>query len=171
MGRKGDALRAAKMARVTRTFTEEQLRLHDQQVKREAILMYQQELKRHTREQYNELNDRIRVEWEQRAKEFASDDLNNNFMNAVAYMFAIPCRVLIEQFGWKPVRYANCPQTRTEKLAVAMIEELNRITENEKKDIRTYARETFDKYGLKFVNDFVFNEGEAHDEVQNTVKE
>ena len=80
--------------------------------------MYQQELKRHTRQQYDELNDRIRVEWESRAKEFASDDLNNNFMNAVAYMFAIPCRVLIEQFGWKPVRFANCPQTKTERLAV-----------------------------------------------------
>ena len=148
MGRKGDALRAAKKQQATYTFTAAQLSEHDRQVSDFAV-----------QRRKDEINEDVRKEWESRAREFASADMNENFMNAVAYMFAIPCRVLIEQFGWKPVRYANCPQTRTERLAVAMIEELNRITESEKKDIRTYARETFDKYGLKFVNDFVFNEG------------
>lgn len=148
MGRKGDALRAAKKQQATYTFTAAQLSEHDRQVSDFAV-----------QRRKDEINEDVRKEWESRAREFASADMNENFMNAVAYMFAIPCRVLIEQFGWKPVRYANCPQTKTERLAVAMIEELNRITESEKKDIRTYARETFDKYGLKFVNDFVFNEG------------
>lgn len=148
MGRKGDALRAAKKQAAVYHFTAAQLAEHDRQVGDMAV-----------QRRKEQMDDAIRREWEARAQEFASADMNENFMNAVAYMFAIPCRVLIEQFGWKPVRYANCPQTRTERLAVAMIEELNRITESEKKDIRTYARETFDKYGLKFVNDFVFNEG------------
>lgn len=148
MGRKGDALRAAKKQKSSYTFTAEQLLEHDRQVGDMAV-----------QRRKEEINENVRKEWEARAQEFASADMNENFMNAVAYMFAIPCRVLIEQFHWKPVRYANCPQTRTERLAVAMIEELNRITEGEKKDMRTYARETFDKYGLKFVNDFVFNEG------------
>ena len=160
MGRKGDALRAAKKQQATYTFTAAQLAEHDRYVSDFAV--------QHRKE---EINENVRKEWQRRADEFATPDLNENFMNAVAYMFAIPCRVLIEQFGWKPVRYANCPQTRTEKLAIAMIEELNNISSNTKQDIRTYARETFDKYGLKFVNDFVFNEGEMHDEVQNAVKE
>lgn len=149
MGRKGDALRAAKKQAAVYTFTAAQLLEHDRQVADQAV-----------ERRKDEINEDVRKEWQQRAEEFATQDMNENFMNAVAYMFAIPCRVLIEHFGWKPIRYANCPQTKTERLAVAMIEELNRIVEDEKKDIRTYARETFDMYGLKFVNDFVFNEGE-----------
>lgn len=130
-------------------FTHEQLIEHDRIIGDRAV-----------ERRKEEIDAAVRKEWESRAREFATSDMNENFMNAVAYMFAIPCRVLIEQFGWKPVRFKNCPATRTERLAVAMIEELTRITENEKKDIRTYARETFEKYGLKFVNDFVFNEGD-----------
>ena len=158
MGKSGDLLRAKKAAAKIYHFSAAELEQHDRDQTRRAIELYERELKRREKERYDEANASIIAEWERRADEFATDDRNENFMNALAYMFAIPCRVLIEGFGWKPVR-KDRRETRIERFATLMIEEMNRITDTEQKDIRTYARETFELYGLKFVSDFVFTEG------------
>lgn len=147
MGKNGDRLRAAKQKTVY-TFTAEQLAERDRLMKLETIKLYRKELDKETKERHDELNERIREEWERRAADFGTDDLNETFANALAYMLTVPCRVLIEKYGWAP------PETggrKIKRFAQDMVNEIDNMTHTEKIDIREYARRTYQKYGVKFI--------------------
>lgn len=143
MSKKWKEEKARRKAAVMRTVSDEWLRQHDEQVAKAAIERYKAEM-----------NKSIEEEWNRRAAEYVSSDMEDNFRNAIAYMFAVPVRVLIEAFGWKPPSVSRT--TRTERFCEAIVEEFIRITEDEKTDVKSYAKETFDMYGIKFVNDFVY---------------
>lgn len=102
------------------------------------------------RENYERDQQRIREYWHEFEQQFASDDSDQNFYNLLSYMLAVCSRVLIERFGWKPVRYANCRKTKTELFAEYVAEEIAALEADETKDIRKYAEDVEKQYGVRF---------------------
>lgn len=154
MGKKGDELRRAKKQNVVYTFTREQLEARDavafEEFKKDIIKQVKAEAYEIDKKRAEELNRRVNEEWERREKEFASGDTEETFMNFMKYFLNLSCRVLIEQFGWKPAR--SCPgrPTKIMKYAAALVAEVGKITTDKNADIRGYCKETYEKYGVRF---------------------
>ena len=149
MGKKGDALRAAKLKNVTRTFTEEQLRAHDK-------LVIETFRERIVKEAVAEANERVEelnaLDWERRELAFMENHPIDNVLSCMSLLLATTARVLIERFGWKPIppdgHYDR--RNRTMRFADYVVDELDKITQDENADIRRYCAETYDLYGVKF---------------------
>ena len=90
--------------------------------------------------------------WDERARLFRTPDLGENFFNMLQYMLSVPSRVLIEKFGWKPVPKENEPYrlTKMERFAREVAAEIDRIGSDDMMDIRRYAEETYNLYGVKY---------------------
>lgn len=73
-----------------------------------------------------------------------SEDVND----LLSYLLALSARVLVEHFGWKPVRF-NVRKTRLERFAECLIAEINRIEDNGI-TLRDYVAETEQLYGVRF---------------------
>ena len=145
MGKNGALMRQNKRRGVTRTFTEEELLLHDMQVAKRALEIRDAENKKAERE----MRSRVTALWNERAEMFQSGSRDDNMLAYMRVLMAIPCRVLIEQFGWKVPRTRG-RNTKIMEFANAVAEEIERIREDERVDIVAYARETYDKYGVGF---------------------
>ena len=156
MGKKGAALRAAKKQSATYTFTGAQLEEHDRQVReayREDLRPRMMEAAKAAAKQYEaETVARINAEWDARAKEFNTEDANENFINLLSYLLAVSSRVLIEKFHWKPIpKDGNYDRrNRTMRYAECLVNEIQRIAGDEKLDIRKYNEETYQLYGVKY---------------------
>ena len=142
MGKKGAALRAAKKQSASYTFTGEQLKAHDKAV----IDAYKIDLEARMRETADQY---VREYYTKIGAEFNSGDDDTDTQTVVSYLLAISVRVLVERFGWKPVRY-NCRPTKTQRFAEYVIEEIDAIRHDENKDIHDYAKETEELYGVSF---------------------
>ena len=153
MGRKGDLLRAAKAQASTYTFTRAQLEAHDEAVKAEYRKSIMERVKAEAAEIDRQRDERFREKaealWAERRDEFQTGSEMGDLQTAVAWMLAVSVRVLVERFGWVPIR--NGHRTRLRRFAEGVLEELEKIQTDEKKDIIWYARETEDKYGVRFL--------------------
>lgn len=155
MGKNGDRLRAAKAARVTRTFTEEQLREHDRQV----VEAYKESADRHMRKVWDDFDHRQREEfdahvnkiWRERAEEFQSGTPAEQMETMLSYLLSVSARVLIEQFGWTPIEgHRFTKHNRLVRFCDAVIKEIDSVASNKDIGIQEYAAETYKKYGVCF---------------------
>lgn len=151
MGKKGDALRAAKLKNVTRTFTEEQLRAHDK-------LVIETFRERIVKEAVAEANERVEelnaLDWERRERAFMENHPIDNVLSCMSLLLATTARVLIERFGWKPIPSEGHfdRRNRTMRYCEEVEREIGRITADpEKADLIAYCNETYDLYGVKFI--------------------
>lgn len=155
MGKKGDLLRALK-AQKTYTFTHEQLREHDRVVAIDALKRAEVELKKKVDAEYEAKNAEIQQfitdEWKSREEIFMESHPNDNVISIMGLLMATSSRVLIEKFGWKPIpkdgKYDR--RNRTMRYADCLVDELQRIMNDENADIRRYCEETYNLYGVKF---------------------
>lgn len=140
MGRSGAALRAAKQENTRYTFTRVQLREHDDVVRRQYAERFKTEADRY-----------IDTEWEKRRKEFTSGVSDDDFQTLLSYMLAIPAKVLVERFNWTPCPKGREPgNNRLARFGEAIIDEIDSICSDDKKDIMDYCQAVYDKYGIKF---------------------
>lgn len=142
MGKTGALLRMRKDDTKTITFTQGQLKQHDVAVAQAAIKQRSRELEEEAKRQaLKQVGDLI------------TGDSEEDFYNTLQYLFAVSVRVLIEQFGWRPVE-SGCKngedhRYKVVKFAQALTDELNRLKGTG--DIKSYAKETAQKYGIGFV--------------------
>ena len=156
MGKKGDMLRALKAAQKTYTFTHEQLKEHDRVVAIDALKRAEVELKKKVDAEYEAKNAEIQQfitdEWKSREEIFMESHPNDNVISIMGLLMATSSRVLIEKFGWKPIpkdgKYDR--RNRTMRYADCLVDELQRIMNDENADIRRYCEETYDLYGVQF---------------------
>jgi len=156
MGKKGDLLRALKAAQKSYTFTHEQLKEHDRVVAIDALKRAEVELKKKVDAEYAAKNAEIQQfitdEWKSREEIFMESHPNDNVISIMGLLMATSSRVLIEKFGWKPIpkdgKYDR--RNRTMRYADCLVDELQRIMNDENADIRRYCEETYDLYGVKF---------------------
>ena len=143
MGKKGDALRAAKKQNRIYRMTAEQL----ERSNRLAIEAYKQDIEARMQEQADKY---VREYFTKIGAEFETGDDDTDAHTVVNYMLSVCIRVLIEDFGWKPPRCANCRRTKTERFMNRVVEVIDDIRSDDTKDIRDYAKETEDMYGIAF---------------------
>ena len=143
MGRKGDALRAAKKQTPSYVITGKWLEEHDKQV----IEGYKRDIEGRMLKTANEY---VRHYFDKIGAEFNTGDEDNDTHTVINYLLSVTVRVLIEDFGWKPPRCANCRRTKTERFVNRVLEVIDDIRSDDKKDIRDYAKETADLYGIRF---------------------
>lgn len=131
-------------------FTEEMLAAHD----RELILRKTEEIRdRAAARAMKELDAYIDKEWKAREEIFKPDgDTAEGFFNIMQLLLAIPARVLIEKFHWKPIPKDGVYDKRNKLMMFSdyMVDELNSILDDEMQDIRRYCDETYEKYGVRF---------------------
>ena len=156
MGKKGDLLRAMKAQQKTYTFNHEQLQEHDRVVIRDALMKAEKELMKKAQAEYDAKNEELQKfiadERETREKIFMENHPNENVISLMSLLLATSCRVLIEHFHWKPIPKDGLydRRNRTMRFADYVVDELDKITQDENADIRRYCAETYDLYGVKF---------------------
>lgn len=159
MGKKGEALRAAK-AQTYITMTKEQMQAHD----RELLARYREtvgrELERRARELDDQMQDHVREEWRIREELFGGTH-RDNLMTILQILLAVPTRILIEHFGWPSLDRGYNAHYRTARFADLLVDEINAITSDEMKDIRTYCDEVYDLYGIRY--EYRDEEEDGHD--------
>ena len=154
MGKKGAELRAKKDS-ATITFTKAQLVEHDKQVIREWQKRSKQYMNHLAMEQAAGAKEVFVEEtnkyFAQKAETFKSGNWLNDFSNAVSFAFAIPVKVLVEQFGWEPLNGSKQDNhKRIARFSKAMVREFGEMTESRGIDIEQYAKDVEKKYGISF---------------------
>lgn len=112
MGKKGDLLRAQKAQRATYTFTAEQLKEHDRQIRMAAIERKKEDLKNYARD----VLDKDFAE-RQRLLEGSAEDVT---LTVFSMLISISCRVLVEKFGWKPIWKHTTGRNRLARFVTAV---------------------------------------------------
>lgn len=156
MGKKGALLREQKKKAAVYTFTAEQLAEHDQMIINEKMQRIRENLAPKAQEEVQRRLDEARQiisdEWDARKKEFYTDDSETNFYNVLQYLLCVSTRVLIERFRWKPIpkdgKYDR--RNRIVRFSEYVTNEINQICSDESGDVRRYAAETYEKYGVRF---------------------
>lgn len=145
MGKKGDLLRQQKAQRATYTFTAEQLQEHDRQVVSMALERKKTDLQAH-------VNDVLEKEFEKR-QQLLTGTAEDVTVELFSLLISVPCRVLVERFGWPPIWKHSTSRNRLTRFATAVQEEVESILNDECKDIRKYAEEAYEITGVKFEAD------------------
>ena len=156
MGKKGDLLREAKKQRATYVFTAEQLQEHDRQVLLNHVELLEAKVgpkvEAEMQRREEEAKAVIQKEWAERAKEFQSGTPEDNMMAMLQYLLSVSSRVLIEKFHWSAIpkdgKYDR--RNRTMRFAECLISEIEKISEDDSMDIRQYAEDTYNLYGVRF---------------------
>ena len=149
MGKKGDALRAAKAQRATYTFTAAQLEAHDKEVRMRTLERKKDELKAYAREVLDK-------DFEERQKLLTGDatDVTINVFSMTIKVFSmlisISCKVLVEHFGWKPIWKHSTSRNRLSRFVLAVQQETEALLNDELLDIRSYAKQAYDVTGVMF---------------------
>ena len=153
MGKKGAELRAAKAQKLI-TMTRAELEAHDhlllesrrKEIMKDCTARLDEEMKKRK----EEIDREIEKEWAARTELLNSGE-QGAFENMVGYLIALPARVLIEKFGWKPLRKDGKykQNMKIDKFCKYILDDLNDIMADEMKDIRKYADEVYQKYGIK----------------------
>ena len=164
MGKKGKALREAKLRNTAYTFTREQLEAHDRQIRLECVEMCKLAAEEKANkaialaaEELEERNQQfmknLEAEWDERSERFCSADTGANLVEFTRLAVMIPARVLVERFGWKPVppgKEQGDMRYKMARLHDYIAAELNDIVSDELKDIRKYAEEAEAITGITF---------------------
>lgn len=156
MGKKGAAMRAAKMQNTTYTFTAAQLEEHDKMILREFRQRVVDDVQKQTDEIFAEREKAAMQaaveEWEKREKAFSENHPNDNAVSCVSLLMATTARVLVERFGWKPIpKDGNYDRrNRLVQFCEAVTDEVYKITDPDNADILKYCDETYDLYGVRF---------------------
>lgn len=156
MGKMGKLLREQKKKTTTYTFTAEQLEAHDKLVLQEHLEHLRSQIKptvdKYVAEEREQSMKVIQEEWDNRAQEFQQNGISDNFLNLLQYLLAVPSRVLIEHFGWRPIpkdgKYDR--RNRTMRFADLVADEIGKISHDEMMDVRRYSDETYKLYGVRF---------------------
>lgn len=158
MGKKGDALRAAKKQRVVYSFTKEELEARDKQLllehterlheKMTAVVDAQWKIKEENAKKI------VQEEWDERMKLFNSGDAANNMVEFTRLAMMIPFKALVEHFGWQPAKPTKrgVPNGRYNitRLHDLCALELNNIASDEDADLRSYYKEAVKVTGVHF---------------------
>lgn len=157
MGKKGEALRAAKAQAACYHFTAAQLDEHDRQVraayKAKIVAEAQAEFDRRAKDYEAKTREWVEKEWHEREELFGGSHRDNMF-TILSLLLACSSRVLIERFRWKPVpQNGGDRRYRTVRFAQALIDEINGIASDERKDIRKYIEDTYDLYGIRYTQE------------------
>ena len=142
MGRSGDLIRKNKTQNRSYTFTAAQLAARDNALK-EAVL----------KQRAKELEEEAKRQALKQVGDLITGDSEEDFYNTLQYLFAVSVRVLIERFGWRPVD-SGCNngedhRYKVVRFAQALTDELNALKRTG--DIKSYAKDTAEKYGVGFV--------------------
>lgn len=112
-----------------------------QEIRRQAVRDYQEKAKAEIRKMVEE-------EWELRKEAMTGESDQENLQKVLCLLISVPTKILCEEFGWKPIIKGRV--TRLERFAEAVVNEVNRICEDEETDIRVYGEEVFEKYGVRY---------------------
>jgi hypothetical protein len=136
-----------------RWMTDEMMAAHD----RELILRKSETIRARVVEKAKaEVDKHIDMEWKAREEIFRPDgDSAEGFFNIMQLLLAVPARILIEKFHWKPIPKDGVYDKRNKLMMFSdyMVDELNMIMDDEMQDIRRYCDETYEKYGVKFMRE------------------
>lgn len=156
MGKKGAAMRAAKMQNTTYTFTKEQLEAHDKLILRE----FRERVVDDARKQVDDIMEEREKnamqaavdEWERREQAFRENHPLDNVVSCMSLLMATTARVLIEKFHWKPIPEDGQYDGRNKMVQYcnAVADEVYKITDPENADILAYCDETYRLYGVRF---------------------
>ena len=152
MGKKGDALRAAKLKNTVYTFTREQLEERDRAVEKAYRERYEERLRAAFEAERERVDAEIAAEWKRREEIFGNRGGNDSVYNLMALTIAVPIEVLISEFGWRPLPpegHKVHPRSRLARFVVRCEEILNEIAEDENKDIRVYCEEVWQRTGVR----------------------
>ena len=141
MGKKGELLRAQKAQRVTYTFTAEQLKEHDRQVRMAAIERKREDLKAYAKD----VLDRDFAE-RQKLLEGSAEDVT---FTVFSMLISISTVVLVRDFGWKPIWKHTTRRNRLARFVTAVQEEAERLVNDELLDIRQYAAKAWEMTGVR----------------------
>jgi len=154
VGKKGDLLRAQKKKQATYTFTAAQLQEHDDHLREEwkktIMMRVEAEAAEVDKRREEEMIRKVNEVWDRRCQEFKTGFPEEDFGNYMRYLFSMPCRVLIERFGWRPRLYYGAKKTKLQRFAEAMSEELNKISHDPNLGFIEYANQTDMLYGFHF---------------------
>ena len=140
MGKKGDLLRAAKAQKSSYTFTRAQLEEHDRQVSRMAIERKQADL-------IAQAKDVLEKDFEEREK-VLTGSVEDVTARVFGMLISISCKVLVAEFGWKPIWKHSTSRNRLSRFVVAVKEEVEMLINDERLDIRNYVKEVYDLTGV-----------------------
>lgn len=151
MGKNGDRIRAKKQQAV-QMYTRAQMEQHDKMVRKEYEKECMKKMEEYLLRRKEEINAEIDKEWKQREIDFAGPNSNDRFMNMLSYMLAVTCRVLVRDFGWKPLDKVHRPHPnhRLSRFSVAVAEEIDQICEDQTKDVRRYCDQVYEECGVRF---------------------
>lgn len=153
MGKKGDLLRQMKKQKAMYHFTGEELEEHDRKIYRKARESALPEMKKKLIELQNQSLEEQHADldayWRGLYERFKEGGTETTMANTMSYVMALCCRVLIEQFGWKPPTKKG-RHTRIMKFAEALVREVGEIGKDTEKDLVRYAEETKKLYDLSF---------------------
>lgn len=141
MGKKGELLRMQKKQSVSYTFTAEQLEAHDAAVRKMALERRKQEMDEYLEKEFTERN---------RILAGTAEDVT---VELFSLLISVPCRVLVERFGWPAIWKHSTGRNRLSRFASAVQEEVEKIINDERMDIRKYAEEAYEVTGVKFQAD------------------
>ena len=165
MGKKGDLLRAAKAQNTVYTFTREQLEEHDNFVRRQFKDRVREDVAKKveadTEARKKEIDEYLRQEWKKREEIFNGiNEGGDGFFNILSLLLATSSRILIEKFHWKDIPKDGVfdKRNKTARFADYLVDEINKITQDENADIRRYVEETYQLYGIKFIMKDVAND-------------
>ena len=152
MGKKGDALRAAKMRNTVYTFTREQLEAHDKAVKEAYKDVCMNKVNKYLAEEKQAINAEIEKEWRQREEDFGGPNSQDRFFNMLSYMLSVCCQVLVRDFKWKPLPIDKTPYPYMKliRFSKSVTAEVEKICNTENADIRNYSDEVYKSCGVKF---------------------
>lgn len=149
MGRSGEALRAAKLNKGKYYTTADIIRIETAAINND---------RKNRIPEMKEKLDKLMAEREAELIRKIYDATHDDINNLLSYLLAISTRVLIEHFGWKPVRYIRGRRTNTERFARLLIDEINFIEDNGI-TLADYVRETKELYGVEYVTEETNNDG------------
>ena len=100
------------------------------------------------------MNDHVKKlvedEWKERETAVTGKTQEESMLKVFCLLMAVPTKVLCEQFGWTPVREKSGKNCRLKRFAEAVINEIENVCSDENVDIRVYAEEVYEKYGVGY---------------------
>lgn len=151
MGKNGDRLREKKKE-TTYTLTRTQIESMERRAGEEAIQKKKAEIDKY-------LEDKLEQEFAERTRILREAMDGDPCNDLVGMMTAVAVTVLCKYFGWKPLDGTRGDgRKKLRRFAELVKMEFNAISEDEDMDIRSYAEESYKKYGVRLDAE---EEGEA----------
>lgn len=148
MGKKGDALRAAKAESAKYTFTAKQLEDHDRTVRKLYGEKMRSEWEKKIAEELEKAMETVEEDFKEREK-MLTGNAEDVTLNVFSMLISISCKVLVRDFGWPPIYKHSTGRQRLARFITAVQQEVETILNREDVDIRRYAEEAYELTGVK----------------------